>query len=630
MAMHWFRRHQKHFLAGLVVLLMLSWGVLGTMSRIVNVQSSVGRIAGRKVSADDLNLARSRLQLQSRIWGGRPPTNEDAWRFLVLTTEARNAGITVTNDEVRDFVKQWVVMNTRGQDFSVANYDRLLGYLQVSPTQFEDFVRSMVMVRKLTNALGMSAYYTNRDLWARYRYENESARVKYVEIDPQALLPLVTVTDAEARAFYDAHKDQTADPEKGVVGYRDPKRVAFDVIVAEDKAFEAKAKIADEQVAKYYEEHKSEFQLPPEEKKPEPPKEEKPGEKKEAADQAAPAKAAEPAKEAAPAKAAGDDAKEKPAETASKEQEQEGPPAPRYKPLAEVKGVIEERLRKEAAHTLADAAVESVRDDIKQILMTEEDIQRFPLAELAKKHGLVFKTTGSLTREELAAWSPGGAQMEAAGFDKDARLYDSRKVSSPDYTMLYQLVGQTPSQVLPYEKVAARVQADVRYGKAVELARTYADQIMKAAASSDLSKAGMAVSDTLQAALKAARPAEAKPEAKEAQAPQAVRISETEPFSRPDLWGGRAPIKAMGGDRPKVAMAAFTLDKGQRTVVVDGKPEAKVYVIELVERTEPDSRKFVLQRPQQRMILNYRGQAEVVQMWEDDLMQQAKLRASLD
>ena len=50
--MRWFRRHRRYLLAGVVIMLMASWGILGTVQRLVRREEPpLGVVRGEKVTA---------------------------------------------------------------------------------------------------------------------------------------------------------------------------------------------------------------------------------------------------------------------------------------------------------------------------------------------------------------------------------------------------------------------------------------------------------------------------------------------------------------------------------------------------------------------------------------------------
>ena len=67
--MRWFRRYRAQLLAGLVVLLMLSWGVGGFLARSTDRPGEIfGRIHGKAVTSVD--MAGAVTTLRQRIAGG--------------------------------------------------------------------------------------------------------------------------------------------------------------------------------------------------------------------------------------------------------------------------------------------------------------------------------------------------------------------------------------------------------------------------------------------------------------------------------------------------------------------------------------------------------------------------------
>ncbi len=63
----WFRQHQRYMIAGLVILLMASWGVLSTVRSLVGTPTKKETIAGRTVQQADLEDGQQALTMMLRL-----------------------------------------------------------------------------------------------------------------------------------------------------------------------------------------------------------------------------------------------------------------------------------------------------------------------------------------------------------------------------------------------------------------------------------------------------------------------------------------------------------------------------------------------------------------------------------
>jgi peptidyl-prolyl cis-trans isomerase D len=139
---------------------------------------------------------------------------------LLLEQEYRRRGITVSNEELREFARfappDWLraspELQTEGQ-FDPEKYRRLLAS-PVARQQgllagLEQYYRSEIPRQKLLEQLASGVYVTDSELWRSYQDSRDSAQVSYVAFRPPAdLRPDTTISDADLRRYFDAHKSE--------------------------------------------------------------------------------------------------------------------------------------------------------------------------------------------------------------------------------------------------------------------------------------------------------------------------------------------------------------------------------------------------------------------------------------
>jgi len=305
----WFRRHQRHFLAGLVMLLMVTFGI-PTASFVRRRGPRVGEIRGHTVHESDMLRARRALgvltavgsaptgraaslhlldrtlpsMLSYAMWNPelrdiaralqgpvpmdraqglaslarflwpdpeRPDTRAAESRFLVFLWEAEAAGLTVTAGEVQDFysfvsaASRLGLLNPRHAD--------LLRQQGMSDVTIFKSSTELLSVLKLMSLRRDAIALSRAELWATWSWINERIRVKCVALSHELFLDKVAVDDEALRAFYDKHKDTVADADANVIGYKRPEvaRVEFCLVPTDEMA--EGVDVTDDEIRAYYE-----------------------------------------------------------------------------------------------------------------------------------------------------------------------------------------------------------------------------------------------------------------------------------------------------------------------------------------------------------------------------------------
>ena len=136
----------------------------------------------------------------------------------LLRQEYKRRGITVTDDEILQAARfspppalmQAPDLQTDGR-FDPQKYQRFLASPLAKQQgllyQLEAYYRTEIPKEKLFDQIASDVYVTDAQLWRRFRDSNDSARVTFVDFEPERISDsAVRVTDDEVRAYYDTHK----------------------------------------------------------------------------------------------------------------------------------------------------------------------------------------------------------------------------------------------------------------------------------------------------------------------------------------------------------------------------------------------------------------------------------------
>lgn len=143
---------------------------------------------------------------------------------VLLDQEYRRRGIGVTDEELREFARYAPPpflynnpeLQTEGR-FDPQKYQRLLASPQARQggilIALESYYRSEIPKEKLFEQITDGVYLSNAELWRQVQDERDSAQVSYVAWRPQLDSgTLNSVTDTEARAYFDGHKSEFTRP----------------------------------------------------------------------------------------------------------------------------------------------------------------------------------------------------------------------------------------------------------------------------------------------------------------------------------------------------------------------------------------------------------------------------------
>lgn len=173
----------------------------------------------------------------------------------ILLAEARDMGLEVTDDELRDnILQEQTFQDEQGRFVGEERYQELvrnrLGY--ASSSLFEQSLREELLVRKLQDILKANLYISDKEVEDAYREQVERARIRYVQLPRSRFTQSVQVTDTEIKDYFAKHTQEYRLPEQREAAY-----------LLVDPALLAAKVPADEAAQRaYYQEHREEYTQP--------------------------------------------------------------------------------------------------------------------------------------------------------------------------------------------------------------------------------------------------------------------------------------------------------------------------------------------------------------------------------
>ncbi len=214
-------------------------GITGGTGLLTN--TSVGKVNGQSIDArtyqtivqQSINARQQQTpgnlgledyeQVRNQVW-------DQIVQSRVLETEYRRRGITVTEDEVVQAIRNSPLAEFQNvpdfqtdSQFDLAKYQRWLTssvaqqYLPSMEAQYREELQRAKLLRVVT----ADVYLSDAALWERYRDENEVVKIGLTAIVPRNVVAdsAIKVTSAEVAAYYKANQDEFKRPRTAYLSY---------------------------------------------------------------------------------------------------------------------------------------------------------------------------------------------------------------------------------------------------------------------------------------------------------------------------------------------------------------------------------------------------------------------------
>ncbi len=620
-------RAAKYILAGFLLVLAGSMVIylipnfMGDASASGSERGVIATVGNQEIHRDEVaRTAQAMARGQQVPDFYRAIMNQQAFQELLRqaeeTYEAERMGLRVSDKELRDTLQNVSPYKEyffpEGKWIGAEQYKNLLSQSNMTIDQFENQVKLDILRRKLFSVVTADATVPESELEQAYKDQNTKVKVQYAVIQLDDIAKSIKPTDTELKAYFEVNKPryQNAIPEKRQIKY----------FVVNNKDLADKVTVSDSDIQHYYSSHQDQYRVPERVKVRhiliETPKPGADGKVNQKAVDEARAKSQDILKQIKAGGNFADLAKkysqdpgskdkggelgwivkgqtvaefEKTAFSQSKGQisdpvqtsfgfhiiQTEDKEDARVKPLAEVRGEIEDALKREKLSALENKTSNDVIDTA----------QKQGLEKAAAKYNAQVVQSNMVARTDSL---PGiGSQpsfMDAVFTTRDKAGPQVTRI--PTGLVVYEIVKTEPPRAPSFEEIRDRVASDFKNERAASLlSRKTQEMADRAHSEHDLAKA-----------------------AKEAGA--TVKTSElvTRNSQVPDLGSMQGP-----------AGAAFTLKQGEISGPLNfGRSQG---VLQVVERQEPSlsDPQFAQQRDQMREQLLQQKKQEALMLFINDL-----------
>jgi peptidyl-prolyl cis-trans isomerase D len=226
------RRKKRLKMVLWVVIFALSLGMLlffvpGQNLGTSGMESTAATVAGEEIPMQELVDAYRRL-LENYSRGGRSRIDTELAKTLGLNRQtldgliqervveyaARQLGLSVSTQEIRQAVQSNPNLQDRGAFIGVERYRALLAANNLTVTQFEEGIRKNLLAKKAHHVISDALDVTEAQLREEFTHTTQETQVSFAIVKKEDFKKKVSPTDAELRAYFDANKEPYKIPEE--------------------------------------------------------------------------------------------------------------------------------------------------------------------------------------------------------------------------------------------------------------------------------------------------------------------------------------------------------------------------------------------------------------------------------
>ena len=224
-----------------------------------------GRLFGEDVSRAEFNQAYRHVVVGYILASGRPIQITDemqkalqqaAWERLAILKKAKQLDITASPEQVVRLIQsQRLFQNPKTGQFDKQMYDYIVASLLpnygMTERDLEGMFAEQAIIEKISLMPAQGALVQETEIRQMFHLYTDELTVEYANI-PRSLVPTPALTEDDYKAFYETHKEDFRVPERTVVKY-----VEFAV-----SDYSNEVTVSDDEVTRYYESNKQQFQKP--------------------------------------------------------------------------------------------------------------------------------------------------------------------------------------------------------------------------------------------------------------------------------------------------------------------------------------------------------------------------------
>ncbi|UCD65591.1 MAG: SurA N-terminal domain-containing protein, partial [Deltaproteobacteria bacterium] len=213
------KRAQSPLIQGtilIIALVFIFWGVGGGYRGTIN---SVAQVNDEIIPYEDFQKAYERLANQYRDqFGGNLPKGllenldlqgqvlEQLIQRSLLRQGAREMGIMVSDLEIQQAIEEMEAFRSDGI-FNVDQYKNILSSSGMTPTSFEDTMRTDLLAGKVIEYLSRFAKLTPLEINDQFDFDNKEIKIEYVSFQGIDFKDQVETGEEELKSYYEENKE---------------------------------------------------------------------------------------------------------------------------------------------------------------------------------------------------------------------------------------------------------------------------------------------------------------------------------------------------------------------------------------------------------------------------------------
>ena len=224
----------------------------------INGSDSVAQVGDQTISVADVQDQLSRISRNGQIPQALVPlyTQQVLDQLIFeksLALEAQRLGLRVTDEEHADLLRKLVPTAFTGDTFiGMDRYSaEVQARFQMTVPQFESEVKNELLQEKFQQLVTDGITASPEEVQEEFRRQNEKVKLDYVVIKPEDLQSKIEVSDADLSAYFDKNK----------ASYVVPERRTIDYAILTLAQLRQRAEISDDDVKVYYQNHIDQYKL---------------------------------------------------------------------------------------------------------------------------------------------------------------------------------------------------------------------------------------------------------------------------------------------------------------------------------------------------------------------------------
>ncbi len=256
------KRAQSPLIQGTILIIALVFIFWGVGSGYRGSRNFAAQVNGEAIPVEEFQKTYERLANQYRDqFGGNIPKGllesldlqgqalEQLIQRALLRQGAREMGIMVSDLEVQQAVEEMEAFKANGI-FNVEQYKNLLSSSGMTPTSFEEAMRTDLLAGKVLEYLGRFAKLTPLEVADQFDFDNEEIKIEYVAFNGIDFRDKISPDEEQLQAYYEENKQN----------YQTEPQVKLHFLVFPYDA--EKITISDEELESIYRQNINRFSIP--------------------------------------------------------------------------------------------------------------------------------------------------------------------------------------------------------------------------------------------------------------------------------------------------------------------------------------------------------------------------------